>query len=202
MIRNGFDLQWVTGPSCKGAGFVRRLAPLYGCAGGFTVAVWIGNLEGDAMRAVSGTNGAAPVWREVMLALHRTRPGAAPTRPPGIERRAISFADAIEPPRAEYFLVGTGQSALGHAPAASRRPRIADPVSGTVFAIDPDIPIDRQRIRIAVSGAVEGHRLMLDRRDLGRADGRPLILAGPGVHRLLLLDPDGTPIDRISFTVR
>src|SRR3546814_4502416 len=36
----------------------------------FTVAVWVGNLEGDSMRAVSGTSGAAPVWRDVMLALH------------------------------------------------------------------------------------------------------------------------------------
>ena len=34
----------------------------------FTVAVWVGNLEGDSMRSVSGTSGAAPVWRDVMLA--------------------------------------------------------------------------------------------------------------------------------------
>ncbi|NWN23155.1 penicillin-binding protein 1C, partial [Escherichia coli] len=32
----------------------------------FTVGVWVGNLEGDPMRAVSGTSGAAPVWRDVM----------------------------------------------------------------------------------------------------------------------------------------
>src|SRR5690606_37982708 len=44
----------------------------------FTVAVWVGNLEGDSMRAVSGTSGAAPVWREVMLALHED---AVPSRP-------------------------------------------------------------------------------------------------------------------------
>mgnify|MGYP002078886582 CR=1 FL=1 len=53
----------------------------------FTVAVWIGNLEGDSMRAVSGTSGAAPVWREIMLALHRDHPGRQPPRPPGIEAR-------------------------------------------------------------------------------------------------------------------
>ena len=40
----------------------------------YTVAVWVGNVEGDAMRAVSGTSGAAPVWRDVMLALHDGRP--------------------------------------------------------------------------------------------------------------------------------
>ncbi len=41
-------------------GFTRR----------FTVAVWVGNFEGDAMGAgVSGVVGAAPVWRAVMLHL-------------------------------------------------------------------------------------------------------------------------------------
>src|SRR3546814_21014707 len=37
----------------------------------FTVAVWVGNLEGDSMRAVSGTSGAAPVWRDVMREIGR-----------------------------------------------------------------------------------------------------------------------------------
>lgn len=46
----------------------------------FTVGVWVGNLEGDPMRAVSGTSGAAPVWRDMMMALHAgpPRPAAAP----------------------------------------------------------------------------------------------------------------------------
>jgi penicillin-binding protein 1C len=168
----------------------------------FTVAVWIGNLEGDSMKAVSGTSGAAPVWRQVMLALHRDRPGRAPLRPPGIEERMVAFAGAIEPPRREYFLAGTGQAGQGLAPAAARRPRIADPVSGAVYAIDPDIPIDRQRIRVGVSGAVAGHRLRLDARDLGPADAGPLLLAGPGAHRLDLIDVAGKRVDGVMFTVR
>jgi len=168
----------------------------------FTVAVWIGNLEGDSMRAVSGTSGAAPVWREVMLALHRDHAGHAPPRPPEIDRRPVAFANAIEPARSEYFLAGTGQSALALAPPAARRPRITGPVSGSVYALDPDIPIARQRIRVGVGGAVEGHRLTLDQRDLGPADARPMVLAGPGPHRLALLDAKGQPVDRVLFTVR
>ncbi len=74
----------------------------------FTVAVWVGNVEGDPMRAVSGTSGAAPVWRDVMLALHADAPSVAPPRPPGVEARQIRFADGIEQPRREYFLAGTG----------------------------------------------------------------------------------------------
>ncbi len=168
----------------------------------FTVAVWIGNLEGDSMKAVSGTSGAAPVWRDVMLALHRGVPGKALPRPPGIEARRVSFADNVEPPRNDWFLTGTAQSLHAFAPATSRRPRITNPVSGSVFALDPDIPIDRQRIAVMVVGAVAGHRLALDRTDLGDADARPQVLVGPGVHQLALRDPGGRVVDRIRFTVR
>ena len=168
----------------------------------FTVAVWVGNLEGDAMKAVSGTSGAAPVWRDVMMALHRGRPGRAPARPPGIEARPVRFAAEVEPPRSDWFLSGTAQTAQVAAPPAARRPHIVNPLSGSVFALDPDIPIDRQRMGVAVAGAVEGHRLVLDRRDLGQADARPQVLAGPGIHRLALLDAGGRVIDQVRFTVR
>ncbi len=168
----------------------------------FTVAVWIGNLEGDSMRAVSGTSGAAPVWRDVMRALHADVPGRAPPRPAGIEQRAISFTAGIEPPRREYFLAGTGQAVIGTAPPESRRPRIVSPVGGSVYALDPDIPIERQRMAVQVAGEVLGHRLTLDSRDLGDAGARPLVLAGPGAHRLKLIDPGGKVIDSLMFTVR
>ncbi len=168
----------------------------------FTVAVWVGNLEGDSMKAVSGTSGAAPVWRDVMTALHARVPGTTPPRPTGIEARPVRFADNIEPPRSDWFLAGTAQTAQALAPPASRRPHIVNPVSGSVYAFDPDIPADRQRLGIGVTGAVTGHRLALDNHDLGDADSRPQIMAPPGVHQLALLDPGGRVIDRVRFTVR
>ncbi len=168
----------------------------------FTVAVWVGNLEGDPMRAVSGTSGAAPVWRDLMLALHADRAGARPKRPAGIEERTIRFANAIEQPRREYFLAGTAQTQIAVAPEGARRPRIINPVSGSVYAIDPDIPPDRQRLAIGVSGEVTAHRLRLDKRDLGAADSHPLVLAGPGRHRLSLVDVGGRVVDQIVFTIR
>ncbi|MFL9839705.1 penicillin-binding protein 1C [Sphingomonas sp. ST-64] len=168
----------------------------------YTVGVWVGNLEGDPMRAVSGTSGAAPVWRDVMMALHADRPGRAPPRPEGIEDRAIRFAGNIEQPRREYFLKGTAMAEVATAPAVARRPRIVSPVAGSVYALDPDIPIDRQRMAITVSGEVTGHRLQLDGRDLGTADARPMVLAGPGRHRLRLIAPGGRVSDQVLFTVR
>jgi penicillin-binding protein 1C len=168
----------------------------------FTVAVWVGNLEGDSMRAVSGTSGAAPVWRDVMLALHAGNPGKPPMMPDGVEARQIALPGTREPPRREYFLRGTAQSEMAAAPQAARRPRITSPVSGSVYALDPDIPIDRQRLAVTVSGSVTGYRLILDKRPLGDAGAGQQILPRPGSHMLALVDPGGRMIDRVRFTVR
>jgi penicillin-binding protein 1C len=168
----------------------------------FTVAVWIGNSEGDSMTRVSGTSGAAPVWRELMLALHRNAPGREPAMPDGIERRAIAFGDGVEPGRQEYFIVGTGQSLIEAAPAAARRPRIASPVSGAVYALDPDIPLRHQRIRLTVIGAVADERLRLNKQDLGPAQASPAVLPARGTHRLELVDANGKLLDVSRFTVR
>lgn len=168
----------------------------------FTVAVWVGNLEGDSMRAVSGTSGAAPVWRDVMMALHAGNPGKPPKMPRGVEMRQVSLPGTREPPRREYFLAGTAQTEMAAAPQAARRPRITSPVSGSVYALDPDIPLDRQRLAVTVSGAVAGYRLILDKKPLGDADAGQQILPRPGSHMLALVDPGGRMIDRVRFTVR
>ncbi|WP_374945100.1 penicillin-binding protein 1C [Sphingomonas sp.] len=168
----------------------------------FTVGVWVGNAEGDPMRGVSGTSGAAPVWRDVMTALaagHRVPPAPPP---PGVEPRRIVFADARERPRREWFVRGTAQSLIAAAPPASRRPRFVNPAAGSVYALDPDIPIDRQRIAVSVSGDAARHRVVLDARDLGAADAKPLVLPGPGVHRLRLVDVAGHVVDQVRFTIR
>jgi penicillin-binding protein 1C len=168
----------------------------------YTVAVWVGNLEGDSMRAVSGTSGAAPVWRDVMMALHAGSPGKAPAMPAGVEARQIRLPGTREPPRREYFLAGTAQSEMAAAPQAARRPRITSPVSGSVYALDPDIPLGRQRLAVIVSGDVPGYRLILDKTPLGDAGAGQQILPRPGIHMLTLVDPGGKMIDRVRFTVR
>ncbi|MCH4152415.1 MAG: penicillin-binding protein 1C [Sphingobium sp.] len=168
----------------------------------FTVAVWVGNLEGDPMRAVSGTSGAAPVWRDVMLALHQGRPGSAPPRPASVTGARIAFTRSGEAARTEWFLTGTAQATLAEAPAFARRPRIVNPVSGSVYAADPDIPANRQGLGIAVSGAAEGYRLTLDGRGIGGVSAAPQLPLLPGSHLLALLDESGRKVDQVRFTVR
>lgn len=168
----------------------------------YTVAAWVGNLEGDSMRSVSGTSGAAPVWRDVMLALHAGKPGTAPPRPKGVEPVRVTFASANEPARSEWFIAGTGQATLAPAPEFSRRPRITNPASGSVYAYDPDIPPDRQSLGVQVSGAVAGYTLSLDGRAVqGSPDGLQLPML-PGSHLLALHDEGGRKVDQVRFTVR
>ena len=168
----------------------------------FTVGVWVGNAEGDPMRGVSGTSGAAPVWRDIMTALEAGRPHARPRAPTGVEQRHVTFTDAREPRRREWFIRGTAQTLVTAVPPAARRARITNPAAGSVYALDPDIPIDRQRLAVAVSGDAAAHRVVLDGRTLGDADGHPLILPGPGLHRLLLVDITGRVVDQVRFTMR
>ena len=168
----------------------------------YTVAVWVGNLEGDPMRAVSGTSGAAPVWRDVMLALHRDRPGRQPPRPADVTLSPIRFAGGLAPPRNEWFIKGTAQALVAEAPDFARRPRISNPVSGSVYALDPDIPEDRQSLGVAVTGEADNMRLSLDGHEFADARGTPQVPLFPGSHLLSLLDESGRTIDRVRFTVR
>ena len=79
---------------------------------------------------------------------------------------------------------------------------IVNPIAGTVYAIDPDIPSDRQRFAVGVTGSVASHRLLLDDRDLGPASASPLVLAAPGRHLLQLIDVAGRVVDQVRFTIR
>ena len=168
----------------------------------YTVAVWVGNLEGDPMRAISGTSGAAPVWRDVMLALHRDRPGQPPARPANVGPGHVAFAGGLEPARTEWFMAGTAQATMAQAPAFARRPRITNPVSGSVYAYDPDIPAGRQAIGVTVSGADEELQLALDGHAFGPAGHTPQLPLIPGSHLLALLDGSGRVLDQVRFTIR
>ncbi len=175
----------------------------------YTVGVWVGNASGAAMHAVSGSSGAAPVWRALVQQLHADRPSRPPPPPPGVEVLAIRFEGATEPPRSERFLAGTGQAVqrasseirplAGTAQAhdTSQAYGITSPRDGSVFALDPDIPPAAQRITF--EGAAGSW--WLDGRLVGR--GSQVSWAPwPGPHRLELRRGDGQPLQAVRFEVR
>ncbi|SOY55583.1 Penicillin-binding protein, transglycosylase and transpeptidase [Cupriavidus taiwanensis] len=173
----------------------------------YTVGVWVGNASGASMRDVSGVSGAAPVWHDVMEALHRARPSHAPAMPAGVERVALSYDDGLEPARDEVFLAGTAVRRVSVSAPAARpsAPMIATPADGTVFALDPDMPPASQRVWFHAQGvagqAARALSWRLDGKALGRG-GEVAWLPWPGRHQVELLDAAGKVVDRIGIEVR
>ncbi len=185
----------------------------------FAVGVWVGNASGAPMWDVSGTSGAAPVWAAVMNHLHRTEPSHAPTPPLGLVQSRVAF-DGLEAERSEWFIKGTEQHlfainsgtasarinwATGHNDAVKGAfedqviAKIISPTSGTIIALDPDIPPNAQRITFKA----EGHNLRW--RIDGKAFARGLEaqwLPWPGRHVVQLVGGNGKVQDEIKIEVR
>jgi penicillin-binding protein 1C len=176
----------------------------------YTVGVWVGNANGDPMWAVSGTTGAAPVWRAVMDGLQRrastddARQVAQPPLPPeGLVHQPVQFDRALEPPRSEWFLAGTELAEVRLASAEGvARHLIHTPTDHTVFALDPDIPLAAQRVVFkAVPGASAQWAWQLDGRRLGPARDHAWPM-WPGRHELALVDARQRVVERVRFEVR
>jgi penicillin-binding protein 1C len=186
----------------------------------YTVGVWVGNASGAPMHDVSGTSGAAPVWAAVMQYLHERSPSRAPTPPAGLQPVRVQFGDQLEAARAEWFMPGTAQPlfainsianndrlTMGKARNGSKNApagppeatRITAPSDGTIFALDPDIPPNRQRVRFTADAP--GARWQLDGKPL--ASGAAVQwLPWPGRHRVTLVDATGKALDEIRLEVR
>jgi penicillin-binding protein 1C len=168
----------------------------------YTVAVWVGNFEGDPMRAVSGVTGAAPAWTAIMERLERASPGSAPPPPAGLVARRVAFGGEVEPPRNEWFLAGTAQARIAAAPPDPRRARIVHPVDGEVLAIDPDIPAAAQQLLLGAEPAHPDLRWSIDGRALPPAARGRWALA-PGRHTIALAAAGtGETLDRVEIVVR
>ena len=188
----------------------------------YTVGVWVGNASGAPMWDVSGTTGAAPIWAAMMNYLHARQPSHAPQAPPGLVEHAVRFATPstaapLEATRKEWFLDGTQQAVFAiDSVASSSYPksakgqkdknfssagmaRITSPATGTIIALDPDIPPKLQRVTLTAEGT-NLHWIM---------DGKLLAkgatvqwLPWPGRHVVQLRDGRGQVQDEIRLEVR
>ncbi|MBI3553455.1 MAG: penicillin-binding protein 1C [Elusimicrobia bacterium] len=166
----------------------------------YTVGVWVGNFSGKPMWNVSGVSGAAPLWRDVMDFL-REDAGILPPAPPrGLVRAALSPLPGA-PARLEWFIAGTEPAGAGQLLGVPA-PKIIEPVSGTIVAVDPDIPAQNQRVLFAAQGPADGLRWRLDGADLGAALPDSGASPEPGRHTLALLDSSGRTVDSAVFEVR
>jgi penicillin-binding protein 1C len=168
----------------------------------YTVAVWVGNFEGDPMHDVSGVAGAAPAWAAIVDRLEQGAAAGAPPPPPGLVAREVHFAGNVEPSRREWFLDGTDMAGVAPVPARHLVAKIRSPRANEVLAFDPDIPPARQRV---VLSAVPNVTTLA-----WRVDGRAVAGAGQttwslvrGHHRITLVDSaTQAAIDEIGIVVR
>lgn len=167
----------------------------------FTVGVWVGNSSGEAMQQVSGVSGAAPVWREVMLALHAGKLPRPAEAPAGVLQQAVRFDGGQEPPRPEWFVAGTEQAVIR---IAEPSVALSNPTDGAIYALDPDIPPTAQRLRFSHAGRLPRGATASWRLD-GRVIGKGATLDWlpmPGRHELALLDGRGQVLQQVRFEVR
>ena len=81
----------------------------------------------------------------------------------------------------------------------ARTGRITEPSSGTIVALDPDIPPKNQRLRFAAEG--EQLRWLMDGKEFAR--GREAQwMPWPGKHLVQIADTRGRVLDEIRIEVR
>ena len=186
----------------------------------YTVGVWVGNASGAPMWDVSGTSGAAPVWAALMNYLHRSEPSRAPAPPAGLVQTRVTFGQELEAARSEWFLQGTEQALFAtnsgvaqvrsgaaqgrkrlknDSAEAAQTARITAPTSGTIIALDPDIPPTHQRLTFSAEG--RSLRWLMDGKEFGRGN-EVKWLPWPGRHVVQLVDASGKAVDEIRLEVR
>jgi penicillin-binding protein 1C len=84
-----------------------------GFTSAYTVGVWVGNFDGAAMNKISGVSGAGPIFREIMMVLHRGLLPLPVARPPALQTASICTYSGMLPHEfcpnqiTELFLPGT-----------------------------------------------------------------------------------------------
>ena len=169
------------------------------------VGVWVGNADNAPMLDVSGIAGAAPIWRDFMLAVTREGRARAFPRPPGLVEVEVCADTGLLPNdycprRTELFIAGTEPTArdesyrLGYIDAATAAP-----------ATD-ETPPERRVRRIARVLPAELHEWARQHGILLAEDAGVQTSAGEGGGiksgetsvPLLLASPDPNAIFRLS----
>jgi penicillin-binding protein 1C len=167
----------------------------------YTVGVWTGNFSGDPMWNVSGVTGAAPMWMEMMDFLHRDIRSIKRDDFPGLVRKKIEFPQEIVPSREEWFIRGT-EPDLQNLGAGDLNPRILYPPSGTVLALDPDIPPELQKVFFVAQVHGDHYQWLLNGSALERAGRTIPWIPKAGKYHLAIADKDEKVLDYVYFEVR
>jgi penicillin-binding protein 1C len=167
----------------------------------YTVGVWCGNHNGEAMWNVSGVQGAAPVWHEVMAYLHSKEPSHEPLPPKGVVRKPVYF-EHTKQHREEWFISGTEPAVETISAKLETRTQISYPLDKSIVAIDPDIPRKNHRMFIQVASPNPSNNVYLNGVRLGRAAAMIPWEPQTGKYNVELRDSEGHVLHHVEFEVR
>ncbi len=192
----------------------------------YTVAVWVGNFDGSAMRGISGVTGAGPLWNRIMLHLHEANEpapfdppyqfvrtsicattGHAPERTcPAVVREWVRRADLADVRRPLTPRLGHEYDAwLALQPAARKGGtlRIVFPHDGDVFirnAVANSLQAKEQQIALRATGGRGTIRWSVDGHAIeGDSDGVAFMPLRLGSWTIVA--SDGRAGDRVTVRV-
>jgi len=180
----------------------------------YVVGIWMGNLDHKPTDGVTGGTGPALALRSIFAELNKNR-AARPLRlSPALVRQDICVPDPRDLSRcyqrSEWFM-------QGHLPAQEvatvvqpKGYEIVKPTDGLQMAIDPRIPMDRQKLAFTLAGLKAGQQAewILNGESLGAPAASPEFLwpLAKGRHTLAVqIYEDGAPVYRspdIAYLVK
>lgn len=123
----------------------------------YTVGVWMGNMDREAMDRITGSKGPAMVLRSVFAELNRNRV----TRPlylsPRLVKRDICRDTGLPAGKdclsySEWFVPGTEPETLANTKDDETPPALIQPSPGLQMAMDPRIPDDHEAFPFKLAG--------------------------------------------------
>ena len=119
----------------------------------FLVGLWMGNLNQQPMKEVTGSMGPAIVARAIFKKLNENHQAKALYLSPELEEKQVCFINHTlsascqgKATRSEWFLRGQDLEELITLPQRPSAPQISFPTQGLIIAIDPRLPRKSQRI--------------------------------------------------------
>jgi penicillin-binding protein 1C len=188
----------------------------------FVVGIWAGNFEARPMTEISGVTGAGQLWRETMDILSKRAKPKSPKLPKGIKVLAICplsglpagnhCPNTIEeyfltkiplPEKCEHLKMQTLPILGAHSGF-----RLITPMSKEIYAYDPGLPPEQQRLRALAQSVPEVKELIwiLNGEELGRTKtkghtrGSIYLPLKKGTNELMVLGlrEEGDPLKTLS----
>jgi penicillin-binding protein 1C len=160
-----------------------------------TVGVWAGNENGSPMWDVSGVEGAAPLWHDVMTWLRGSRQHPH-------QKSNRTHEQKVYAERLENILDNESWQQREHpSESALAKAVIVSPAAGSTYGRDPEIPANEEKIVWLAEGDLKESQWFLNGKFISDAMPAYAWSPTPGNHRLALMR-EGELLSQNDFVVK